>query len=215
MKFLRILSLMIIGSAIAAMPVDTVKIIDGKSVSCQIKSDLGKTKIGAYRLIAKAMNVLNSQSLELEVEINSLKCIEKRGGFRFIPEGPLGPYAFIIPLMEGGFTQVVANVEKAYLLAYQDGIYEELAFEDLTGASRQLVKVKLDFEAITTKLQRDQLSNGEEVFISVDMHMNKEINYSFESASDDFSDIESFGAYRFRFTLQYDLNKNLQVKLLL
>jgi hypothetical protein len=209
MKLLGFLSFFAAVSAFAAIPVETVWVNDGASIACEDKNDLIDTNTGGYRLKGSGVKILNSQTLEIEVELNFIRCVESLGNFNFVKDSPLGPYSFST-VSTGSELKVVAEVEEAYILVYQDGVYDVLSRTDLTNASKQTYKLKLDIQSITSELQRKSLSDGGEVIVSVDIHLNKEVNYLFENSNEDFRILGYYGAYRLNFPLMLGLDRNIE-----
>lgn len=188
---------------------ETIKVLDGKSAYCKTKTDVARSRMGAYSLNADAVSVTDGQ-VTIETTLKFLRCKANRNGFAWERISPLETLDYTTPqLGRQAPKKITVITNKVSLKAYRDGVYTVFSEQELFDDSEK-VDVTFALNELMNETEQALFDAGLEVKLNADVFLVK--NITILGLSSDYRANKGYGAFRVRFSVQKDDEGNVTAK---
>lgn len=191
---------------------ETVKVFDGTRADCLSKNDVTNRKNlnGAYRAKAKNIVITSDNKVEVELDLNFLKCsqvnAESETGFKFIPYSPLKKSINKVVALDGTINDVEVRVNHATARVFKDGVYSLLQKVDLKDSASQTHKISIPLEEVLSNASEKELELGQKVAGDFDIFIHKEVQQASTKIGYDIRTTARLGSFRVQFTVEDSAN---------
>lgn len=199
MKSTLLLLGVLLSSPSFAAQTTTVKVADGTSAYCRSDKDLNSrgNAIGLYKVKASKAQIVED-FVEVEVDIQFLKCTKSSRGFSF---QEVAPFAGTNIFQNFYGKDVEVKTEAIELKAYKDGVYKVLFNQDVVlNEAQQKITMTLPIEEV--------LNNGTQnrtiYEASFDIFMIKDLSYNRLDGKASVKNKARYGSYRIHMDLNLD-----------
>lgn len=192
-----------------ANALETIKVLDGKKAFCEKKTDVFRSRMGAYTLNADAVSVTDGQ-VTIETTFKFLRCNKVGESFAWEVLSPLETLTYQTPQIGNQpSNEITVITNKATIKAYRDGIYSVLTEQELIDDS-QNIDVTFALDEVMSEADKLLFDAGLEVKLDTDIFLVK--NITLEGLGFDYRSNSGFGAFRVRYSVQKDDAGNVTAK---
>lgn len=188
---------------------ETIKILDGKKALCEKKTDVARSRMGAYTLNADAISVTDGQ-VSIETTFKFLRCQASGDGFAWEVISPLETLTYKTPQLNNQpANEITVVTNSASIKAYRDGVYSVLS-EQVLLDDTQNIDVTFALDALMNETEKALFEAGLEVKLAADIFLVK--NITLYGLNFDYRSNKGYGAFRVRFSVQKDDEGNISAK---